>query len=54
MPTEKLIPWLWFRLVALLAFFIFVMTQQMPLVAGITLILFVLTAFQLRTAYKNK
>lgn len=49
---KQMIPWLWVRLVGLLIFFVFVLTQQMPIVALIALILFVLTAIQLRSAYR--
>lgn len=54
MPTEKMIPWLWLRLVALLAFTIITTAQGLVVVAAIAGVLFVLTAFQLRGAYRGK
>lgn len=52
--AERAIPFLWFRLFAILGFFIFVMFKGMPIVALISIGLFVLTAVQLRDAYRSK
>lgn len=54
MLTERMIPWLYFRLVVILGFFIFVTIKGMTLISLITVGLFVLTALQLRTAYTSK
>ncbi|QGU01964.1 hypothetical protein CKALI_05470 [Corynebacterium kalinowskii] len=54
MMTKRMIPWLWFRLVVILGFFIFVMIKGMPLIGLIAIGLFVLSALQLRTAYRSQ
>lgn len=54
MMTERMIPWLYFRLVAILIFFIFVTIKGMALISLIAVGLFVLTALQIRTAYASR
>lgn len=54
MPVEKMIPWLWFRVIALLIFFVVMLVLDYPFVAIVALVMFILSAWQLRTAYRHK
>lgn len=49
-----MLPMLWFRLAVLIAFTIFVVVQEMWLIAAFTAVLIVITGFQLVQAYRAK
>jgi|GEM_PF-503501 hypothetical protein len=54
MLSERMIPFLWLRLVAVIAFTIFVAYQQLWLIAAIGAFLSALTAFQIFSALKHR
>ena len=54
MLSQKMIPYLWARLVATLVFAGFVAWQSMWLLRVIAIGLAALTSFQLRTAYQHR
>ncbi|HCD1552360.1 hypothetical protein [Corynebacterium striatum] len=54
MNSQHLIPVIWFRLVVLIGFAVFVGFQKMWLLLGITVLLGILTGWQLITAYNRR
>lgn len=54
MLAERMIPFLWLRLVVVIAFTIFVAYQQLWLIAAIGAFLSALTAFQIFSVLKNR
>lgn len=54
MTSRRLIPALWVRLIVLIAFGIFVLTQDMPWLAALAVVLGLLTIGQLVAAYRQR
>lgn len=54
MLATQMLPMLWFRLAVLIAFTIFVVVQEMWLIAAFTAVLIGITGFQLVQAYRAK
>ncbi|MCX7536991.1 hypothetical protein OS123_00300 [Corynebacterium sp. P5875] len=52
--AHRMIPMLWFRIVILIGFLGYTAYSQMWLLAGIGVVLLVLTGFQLRTARSTR
>ena len=53
MLTERMIPFLWLRLVVVVGFTLFVAWQQLWLIAVIGVLLFALTGYQIYSASKS-
>ena len=54
MNTRQNIPFMWLRLVVVIGFTIFVAVQHMWVIAAISVILALLTIWQLWSAYRNR
>ncbi|WP_276652203.1 hypothetical protein [Corynebacterium vitaeruminis] len=54
MPVHRMIPALWVRLIVIIGFGIFVATQHLIWIAAVAVLLALLTAGQLASAYKEK
>lgn len=54
MMAARMIPALWFRLVILIGFMLFMLWESMWVLSVIGLVLLLLTAWQLRTAYQQR
>lgn len=54
MLAARMIPALWFRLIVLLGFTLFMTWESAYIFSIIALLLTALTAWQLRTAYRNR
>ncbi|MEZ2189208.1 hypothetical protein [Corynebacterium sp. CCM 9204] len=52
--AHRMIPMLWFRIIILIGFLGYTTYSQMWLIAGIGVVLLVLTGFQLRTAQSTR
>jgi len=52
--TRQIIPFMWLRLVVVFGFTIFVAVQHMWVIAAISVILALLTIWQLWSAYRNR
>ena len=52
--AHRMIPMLWFRIVILIGFLGYTAYSQMWLLAGIGVVLLILTGFQLRTAQSTR
>lgn len=54
MNTRQIIPFMWLRLVVVIGFTIFVAVQHMWVIVAISVLLVLLTVWQLRSAYRNR
>ncbi|MEZ2121360.1 hypothetical protein [Corynebacterium sp. CCM 9203] len=52
--AHRMIPMLWFRIIILIGFLGYTTYSQMWLIAGIGVVLLVLTGFQLRSAHNTR
>ena len=54
MNSRQIIPFMWLRLVVVIGFTIFVAVQHMWVIVAISVLLALLTTWQLWSAYRNR
>ena len=54
MNSRQIIPFMWLRLIVVIGFTIFVVVQQMWVIVAISVLLALLTIWQLWGAYRNR
>ena len=54
MNSRQIIPFMWLRLIVVIGFTIFVAVQQMWVIVAISVLLALLTIWQLWGAYRNR